>query len=72
MRLLFSTDQSCPIHLLYLESGQTPARFEIKRMIINYFQYILQQKEDSLLYKILSAQKEDPLKTIFTNQQEYI
>ena len=43
MRKLFDTDRSCPIHLLYLESGQTPARFQIKRMILNFYQYILQQ-----------------------------
>ena len=31
MRLLFETDRSCPIHLMYLESGQVPARFQIKK-----------------------------------------
>ena len=65
MRLLFSTDQSCPLHLLYLESGQTTARFEIKRMAINFYQYILQQKEESLLHRMLSSQKENPLKNNF-------
>ena len=33
MRKLFSTDRSCPLHLMYLEAGQVPARFQIKRMI---------------------------------------
>ena len=65
MRLLFQTNKSCPLHLLYLESGQAPARFEIKRMAINFYQYILQQKEDSLLNRMLSAQKENPVKNDF-------
>ena len=33
MRKLFSTDRSCPIHLMYLEAGQVPARYQIKKMI---------------------------------------
>ena len=28
MRLFFKTDQSCPLHLLYLETGHTQARFQ--------------------------------------------
>ena len=38
MRLLFETNASCPMHLMYLESGQIPARFEMKTMMINYYQ----------------------------------
>ena len=37
MRLIFATTASCSIHLMYLESGHPPARFQIKRMMINYF-----------------------------------
>ena len=40
MRLLFETDRSCRIHLMYLETGQVPARFQIKMMILNFYQYI--------------------------------
>ena len=65
MRLLFETDRSCPIHLLYLESGQVPARFQIKRMVINFYHYILNQKEDSLLYRMLEAQVKLPVKGDF-------
>jgi hypothetical protein len=72
MRKLFNTDQSCPIHLLYLESGQTPARFQIKRMILNFYHYILQQNEDSLLYSMLSAQIKNPIKNDFAHEVNVI
>ena len=45
MRCMFETDRSCPIHLMYLETGQVPARFQIKRMMLNFYHYILNQKE---------------------------
>ena len=56
MSKLFDTDRSCPTHLLNLELGQNPARFQIKRMTLNFYQYILQQNDDSLLFSMLSAQ----------------
>ena len=65
MRLLFDTTLNCSLHLLYLESGQVPARFQIKRMQLNMYQYILKQKESSLLYSMLMAQIEDPVKNDF-------
>ena len=65
MRLLFETDRSCSIHLMYLESGQVPARFQIKRMGLNFYHYILNQKEDSLLYQMLDAQRKSPIKNDF-------
>ena len=65
MRKLFSTDMSCPIHLMYLEAGQTPARFQIKRMILIFYQYILQQKEESMMFQMLAAQITNPTKNDF-------
>ena len=65
MRLLFETDKSCSLHLMYLESGQVPARYQIKRMQLNMFQYILKQKEDSLLYSLLMAQVAEPVENDF-------
>ena len=65
MRLFFSTDRSCPIHLLYLEAGQLPARFQVKRMILNYLHYIMQQPENSLLYSMFLAQREKPVRNDF-------
>ena len=51
-----------PLHLMYLDLGQVPARYQIKRFKLNYLQYILQQKETSLLYKMLKAQVEHPVR----------
>ena len=65
MRLLFETDRSCPIHLMYLETGQVPARFQIKRMMLNFYHYILTQKENSLLKQMLEAQIKLPVKGEF-------
>ena len=65
MRLLFDTDKSCSLHLMYLESGQVPARYQIKRMQLNMFQYILKQIEESLLYSMLMAQIVKPVKNDF-------
>ena len=44
---------------LYLESGHIPARFVIKRMKIIFFRYTMTQKEDSLIYRFLMAQKQN-------------
>ena len=62
LRLSFATNSSCPIHLMYLESGHMAARFQIKRIMINYFQYILHQNVDSILFKMLMAQIAKPVK----------
>ena len=40
LRKVFKTPKSCPIIQLYLESGHTPARFEIQRMRLLYLQNI--------------------------------
>ena len=45
-----------PIHLMY----QVPACFQVQRFKLNFLQYILQQKETSLLHKMLIAQKQNP------------
>ena len=59
LRIFFKTNRGSPIFQLYLESGQIPARFVIKRMKIMFNRYIITQKEDSLLYRFLMAQKEN-------------
>ena len=65
MRKLFSTERSCPIHLMYLEAGQVQARYQIKRMILVSFQYIPKQKEDSIMFKMLQAQVSNSIKNDF-------
>ena len=46
MRNIFqvNTGIQVPIHLMYLELGQVPARFQIQRFTLNFLQYILQLK----------------------------
>ena len=60
MRRIFKTGRGCSIYQLYFEAGQLPARILIKRMKLIFFQYILTQKEDSLLFTFLMAQKKCP------------
>jgi hypothetical protein len=62
LKKLFKTGKGCTIFQLYFEAGQIPARIAIKRMKIVFFRYILTQKEDSILFKFLMAQKNEPRK----------
>ena len=60
LRTIFKTEQGCPIYQLYFESGILPARYQIKRMKVVYYKYILNQKENSILFSFLKAQKDHP------------
>ena len=51
-----------PLHLMYLDLGQVPARFQVKRFKVNFLQYILQQDETSLLHRMLRAQQKEPVR----------
>ena len=62
IRQVFKTTRGCPIAQLYLEIGQIPARFEIKKMRLLFLHYILQQNTDSLISKFLYLQLESPVK----------
>ena len=44
------------IHLMYLDMGPVPAPFQTQRFRVNFLEYILQQKQTSLLHKMLIAQ----------------
>ena len=57
---LFDTLRSCPRHILYLECGLYPARYQVERKMLVFLQYILQQSEDSLLYKAFEAERTNP------------
>ena len=59
LRKLFKTGQGCPIYQHYFESGHCTARYQVKEMKLVFYQYILKQEENSLLFKFLLAQKED-------------
>ena len=56
------TKRSCPKHILYLESGIYPARYIIHRKMLSFLKYILNQPNDSILYRMFKVQKENPTK----------
>ena len=60
LRKLVKTTKGCPITSLYLETGQTPARFEIIKMRLLYLKYILEQPENSKIRQMLNLQVELP------------
>ena len=62
LRRIFKTGRGCAIYQLYLEAGQLPARFVIKKMKLIFLHYILSQREESLMFRFLMAQKNDPIR----------
>ena len=60
LRKLLKTTKGCPIKSLYLEIGQTPARFEIMKMRLLFLKYILEQPEDSSIRQMLQLQIDFP------------
>ena len=60
--LQVKTGIQVPLHLMYLDLGQTPARYQIYRFKINFLQYILQQEKETLLFKMLDAQQIRPVR----------
>ena len=59
---ILETGKNCPISLLYLETGQLPAKYQIQIMMLNFLKYILDQEQDSLIFKFFKAQSENPIK----------
>ena len=57
---LFQISSCVPIDLLYLEIGVWPIRFVIKKRRCLYLHRILQQTEDSTLFRFFLAQLKDP------------
>ena len=51
MRKIFKTNKSCPIVQMYLEFGQYPARFEIKKMRCLFLKQILEQDKNRQIYR---------------------
>ena len=60
LRKLFKTTKGCPITQLYFEIGQYPARCEIKKLMCLYLKNILNQDENSRLYKFFKLQLDQP------------
>ena len=62
MRKIFKTNKSCPIVQMYLEFGQYPARFEIKKMRCLFLKQILEQDQNSQIYRFFQLQLKNPIK----------
>ena len=62
MRKIFKTNKSCPIVQMYLEFGQYPARFEIKKMRCLFLKQILEQDKNSQIYRFFQLQLKNPIK----------
>ena len=62
MRQLLKTTKGCPINQIYLELGQTPARYDIYKLRTFFLKYILDQEEDSTIHKLFNLQLQHPTK----------
>ena len=51
--------------LKYLELGVVPIRFQIMRRKLGFLQYLLNQEKDSMIYNVLKATVENPVKNDF-------
>jgi hypothetical protein len=54
----------------YLELGVYPVRYEIMKRKILFLHYILQQEKSSMLFKVLQATRENPIKNDFVKTCE--
>jgi hypothetical protein len=62
LRKFLEVGKCCPKEMLYLETGSIPLRFTIISRRLMFFHYLLNEKENSLVFKILQAQIEKPSK----------
>ena len=61
-RQLLKTGRGCSISQLYLETGHTPARFEVMKMRCLFFNSILKESTESLIFKFIMAQYQNPVR----------
>ena len=70
---MVKTGIQVPIHLMYLDGGQVPARYTVKRCKFDLFQYILHHHESSLIYRMLEFQQNQPVRgDLFSECKEII
>ena len=60
LKKVLKTLRSCPRHLMYLETGLVPARYQINRQVLNYLHYILNQPNDSILQRMFNSMVRNP------------
>ena len=68
LKKIMKTKKSCPIVQLYLETGQWPARFEIKKYILMFLKSILDEDRNSRIFKFVKLQLEKPTKGDWVSQ----
>jgi hypothetical protein len=54
LRKVLKTSKGCPIVQMYLAVGQWPARFEIQKTRLLFLKLILEEDENSMVYKFYS------------------
>ena len=62
LRSILECPFSAPKEILYLELGVTPIRYIVMSRRLNFYQDILKQSSDSLLYKFYKTQTSKPIK----------
>ena len=62
LRKILKTTKGCPISQLYLETGQWPARYQIKKLRMLFLKAILDENEQSMVAKFFKLQLEQPTK----------
>ena len=63
MRKLLKTTKVCPTTQIYLELGQPSARYDIYKLRRFFLKYILDQEEESMIYKFLTLRIENPTRS---------
>ena len=62
LRKILKAHTKTPIEALYLELGCLPLRYIVMARRLNYLHYLLNLKNDELLYNFFKAQEEFPTK----------
>ena len=60
LRQLLNTTKGCPISQLYMSVGLIPARYEIMKIRLLFFKYILNQEESSMIKQFFKLQLGQP------------
>ena len=59
---ILDSGRNCPRSILYLEVGEIPACFQVKRLMLNYLHYILNKDKNSFISKFFFPQCASPIK----------
>ena len=60
LRRVLEVGSCCPKEMLYLETGAIPFRFIMLKRRLMFLHYIMNESRESLIYKFLDAQKNNP------------